>query len=341
VNYKLFSYLFSIFSIIIAANLTLEVSSAGNTSISPTPQYANGSAYQSLTVNISIQDVTNLSSWQVKLSFNPHIINCTAISIPTDNIFSGYTTTFGYNIDNKNGSLEAFNGIWSTDGVNGSGKLCSITFQALSPGISALSFLSDTYLMNPDNKKITFESYDGTIQINQQGFNLYTFNVTSGGTPYNITVFSNSTVTVFQFNSTNQKMTFNASGTAGTAGSCTVSIPRPLLNGTFAVLIDDTSVHHTVSISNSNQYLFFNYPHTTEPLEIKVLTTIIGDLNGDRNVDMRDVAIVARAFGTILGDTRWDPRADINGPNGYPDGKVDMRDIALVAREFGNTWTTS
>lgn len=47
-------------------------------------------------------------------------------------------------------------------------------------------------------------------------------------------------------------------------------------------------------------------------------------------IDMRDIALVARRFGTTPGDIMWEPNADIND-----DGKVDMKDIALAARNFG------
>ena len=57
---------------------------------------------------------------------------------------------------------------------------------------------------------------------------------------------------------------------------------------------------------------------------------VIGDVNGDGKVDMQDIGIVARAFGTSPGAPRWNPAADVNG-----DGTVDMRDIALVASHFG------
>jgi PKD repeat protein len=59
------------------------------------------------------------------------------------------------------------------------------------------------------------------------------------------------------------------------------------------------------------------------------------DINGDGIIDMRDIAIVAKAFGTVPGDPEWNPDADITGPDGEPDGTVDMRDIALVASHFG------
>jgi len=296
-SYKSFFPLFLILLTLTTLNLTLLVFSTENTIVSTNPEYAYGLVHQSLTVNITIQDVTDLCSWQMMLSYNPHILNCTDVFIPDDNIFSGYSTTFGLEIDNANGSLVIFNGIWATTGVDGSGKLCSITFQALTPGISAFSFLSGGYLRDSENDPIPFELIDGTM------------------------------------------ISYYASSVENTMGSGTISIPRTLLNGTFAILVDDSSTCYSISENALNQYLHYNYPHpTTESLHIQILTTIIGDLTGDREVDMRDIAIAARAFGSTPGHPRWDPRADITGPEGYPDNEVDMRDIGILARNFGNIW---
>jgi hypothetical protein len=54
------------------------------------------------------------------------------------------------------------------------------------------------------------------------------------------------------------------------------------------------------------------------------------DLNGDHFIDMSDIVIVARAYGTAPGDKLWNPIADVNH-----DGFVDMSDIALVAVHYG------
>jgi len=59
-----------------------------------------------------------------------------------------------------------------------------------------------------------------------------------------------------------------------------------------------------------------------------------GDLNMDRKVDLKDIALAARAFGETRTRPRWNPMADIN-----QDGKIDLRDIALVARNFGKTYS--
>jgi hypothetical protein len=55
-----------------------------------------------------------------------------------------------------------------------------------------------------------------------------------------------------------------------------------------------------------------------------------GDINADGKVDMRDIGLAARSFGTTEANERWNPIADINN-----DQKVDMKDLGLIAINFG------
>jgi hypothetical protein len=73
-------------------------------------------------------------------------------------------------------------------------------------------------------------------------------------------------------------------------------------------------------------------PHNVEHGIYENYPTNIGDINWDGTVDMKDIGIAARAFGSEPGHERWNPDCDLNGDN-----LVDMRDIATVARNFG--WT--
>ena len=57
---------------------------------------------------------------------------------------------------------------------------------------------------------------------------------------------------------------------------------------------------------------------------------VLGDLNRDSKVDIRDIVIVASAFGSFPDHPRWNPEADIN-----QDEIIDIRDIAIVASNFG------
>ena len=50
----------------------------------------------------------------------------------------------------------------------------------------------------------------------------------------------------------------------------------------------------------------------------------------DCKVDIRDIALAARGFGSYPGHPRWNPVSDING-----DYKIDIRDIAAIARQYG------
>lgn len=56
-----------------------------------------------------------------------------------------------------------------------------------------------------------------------------------------------------------------------------------------------------------------------------------GDANDDGKVDMRDIALACRLYGTSYGDPEYDWQADFNG-----DGKIDMRDIAIACQNFGH-----
>lgn len=58
----------------------------------------------------------------------------------------------------------------------------------------------------------------------------------------------------------------------------------------------------------------------------------LADINDDHKVDVADIFLVAKAYGSTPGDWNWDPRADIN-----IDKKVDIIDILLVQKNYGKT----
>ena len=59
---------------------------------------------------------------------------------------------------------------------------------------------------------------------------------------------------------------------------------------------------------------------------------LIGDLNRDQKVDLKDIGIAAYAYGSFPYHSRWNHVADMN----YDD-KIDLKDIALIAKHFGET----
>jgi hypothetical protein len=67
-----------------------------------------------------------------------------------------------------------------------------------------------------------------------------------------------------------------------------------------------------------------------------IITVLLGDINGDAKVDMRDIGPAARGFGSYPTHPRWDFICDINN-----DHMLDMRDIGTIARQFGESYPVS
>jgi hypothetical protein len=69
-----------------------------------------------------------------------------------------------------------------------------------------------------------------------------------------------------------------------------------------------------------------------------IFVTMIGDITGpvpyvpDGKVDIRDIAVVAKGFGSIPGMPGWNANCDVNN-----DGIINIKDIAIVAKHFGET----
>lgn len=57
-----------------------------------------------------------------------------------------------------------------------------------------------------------------------------------------------------------------------------------------------------------------------------------GDINADGKVDMKDIYLVIKAFGSYPSHPRWNPNTDINNDN-----KIDMKDVYIIVKNFGKT----
>jgi len=66
---------------------------------------------------------------------------------------------------------------------------------------------------------------------------------------------------------------------------------------------------------------------------IKTVEIPEGDINLDGKIDIRDIATVAKSYGTMPGRAGFDFRMDINF-----DFRIDIKDIATVAKAFGTRY---
>jgi len=137
---------------------------------------------KTLSVDITVTDVVNLTSWQFTMYFNNSVLNCTDV---TEGPFlkTGGGTFFGKTITNNynstHGSVQAYDTLLGNTAVNGNGILATITFNALIVGDSTLH-LSDTKLGDEKipPQPITHTINDGTAHV--QAFTL-TLSTTGSG----------------------------------------------------------------------------------------------------------------------------------------------------------------
>jgi hypothetical protein len=155
------------------------------------------------------------------------------------------------------------------------------------------------------SKTVVLEGYNRTISMNvtviNYGVQAETFNFTS----QTGSALQEQTVTLMLRNFTLFVFSFNVTGWS--KGNYTLYCQASPVPGET-----DTS-------DNAYQGLF--------------VVSILGDINGDCKVDMKDVGYVARRFQIGPTSPLWNPNADIND-----DLKIDMRDIGTVARHFGESW---
>jgi len=119
-----------------------------------------------ININVSVVDVINLYTWQAEIFFNPSVLNCTSVTIPSYHIFAGKTyTAVSPIINNTGGYVLHAASLVGEQSVSGSGVLFQITFKVVGKGISNISFSRpygvDTFLLNYDLDVIPADVKDG------------------------------------------------------------------------------------------------------------------------------------------------------------------------------------
>jgi hypothetical protein len=118
----------------------------------------------------------------------------------------------------------------------------------------------------------------------------------------------------------------------------------PVWNGTtdslgqadFNLTFSDSNYTGTLSLKtakggsyNTSQQVSFL---SDTPIVVNLIEKPLGDINEDHVVNILDIAIVAKAFGSKPGDPDWNALGDLN-----KDGVINILDISLVAKDYGKT----
>ena len=87
-----------------------------------------------------------------------------------------------------------------------------------------------------------------------------------------VTTYSNSSISSFQFNSSSKQLSFNVTGSTGTTGFCDVTIPDNLLWGEFSLYLNGSplvkDMDYTQTYNGTHYTFHINYTHSTHTIEI-------------------------------------------------------------------------
>jgi len=106
---------------------------------------------QQFNVTVWVFCVNDLYAWQIEIHYDRFVLNCVNAFYPDENVFADKPTwSVSPVIDNENGYVMFCNTILgNVESFNGSGKLCTLTFTAVSNNSCFLLFSrSETFLLN-------------------------------------------------------------------------------------------------------------------------------------------------------------------------------------------------
>ena len=111
-----------------------------------TPQNVKGTVGQLITVNISISNVDDLYGWQIRLEWNPQILNFSSVS-EGDFLKKHGQTFFSHKLNETGYLILDCTLVGDLPGVSGSGTLATVEFYVKEAGASQLR-LTETVLVN-------------------------------------------------------------------------------------------------------------------------------------------------------------------------------------------------
>jgi parallel beta-helix repeat protein len=135
-----------------------------------------------------------------------------------------------------------------------------------SDGICDTPYPITEYSKQEDITVYTYDRYPLTVPVN-----IYEA-ASCNSTEYDVDVQSNSTISNFIFNWPSQpSISFTVNGPSGTSGFCKVTIPNQVLwatGGHWTVLLNGTQICYNATEDTSFTYIYFNYSHSTENIQI-------------------------------------------------------------------------
>jgi hypothetical protein len=305
-------------------------------------------------LNLTITNVTDLYGWQVRIYFENTILNF--IGASEGPFLSSAGATYGLLLNVSNG-FNATHGtvllgdflIGNVTGVDGSGVLATMNFQAVGGGNATLHINpypdpdDDTILIDstvyhpPPHKRIIYEATDAHVSVPVFN-NIAVTNVLPWKTVIGQGYAGNISVTVADTGTADE--TFNLTVYGNSTPIMTQTVTLPNRTSTTITFAWNTSAF-TKGPYNVSAYAqpVPNELNITDNTYVDgfIIVTFPGDISGNYWVQLADLVLLANAYGTTpaSGGTppalhAWNPNADINN-----NGVVDLSDLVILATHYG------
>jgi len=104
-------------------------------------------------------------------------------------------------------------------------------------------------------------------------------------------------------------------------------VNRPSLNE------EDVTLRLHISSADLARSTGGSIPHEVFDGTVVIHARLVGDLNGDWIIDIYDIVLAAKAYNSKLGDSNWNPDADLAPPW----GRIDIFDLVTITYHFTKT----
>lgn len=266
-----------------------------------------------LVFNITITNVTDLSSWQFGIQWDPAILSYKNVSVPTNNIFAGQSiVTAGP--DNTNPAIVVYGAAILFGGApfTGSGILAQLELNVTQAGLvppasSTIAFEGigiDTFLLDKDGVDIS------STQINSMYTNTYlTGNIvthTIAGSSNLVITQSNGTVEPNSagIDTVNKTISFNVTGNAGDIAFLYAILPKDVINVTafsnWNVTVNDVKQSSPQVTENATH----TFVYTTFPFASQVTLGVQGDWIIPELSSMLIILIIASSATVAIAKSR-------------------------------------
>jgi len=291
-------------------------------------------------INITVSNVADVYTWQAGMTFNSSVLE--ALSFEEGSFLKTWADTNNQTtlwvegtIDNVAGTISnhgcALTG--PITGASGNGTLGTITFKVKNYGNSALN-LTDILLLDSTLIEIPINVTDGYFEFLAVPHDVAVINVVPSATTAYVGQSLNITVTAM--NEGTSIETFNVTAYYNTTLIVTQAITN-LASGASATV---NFIWDTTGVAKGSYTISGNASEVTGETDTAdngyvdgiVKVKILGDVDGDGDVDSMDLFTLAAAYGTHTGDPLFNVACDFDG-----DGDVDSMDLFALAANYGKT----